>query len=275
MTVDVVTARTPGRAPKLNPARARAFCDAVGVGLPQYVAASRAGLGRRTCEMYVRKGRDAEAELDRLLDRLDPDTWEAFEALDDSTPSDPSWPDRGWPALSQRDEAALALLAPREVLYVRFLREVEKAWANFEARNVALVQEAARGYDVEETVEEYEQPDGGGQPVLVKRTIRKRRERSWQAAMTLLERRIPDRWSQTRRHQVTGAAGGPLEVDAPAGARMPDDLEPAARDANTAEVLSVLAAALDPDTAAQVVHGEPIEDAELVDDGGGEEEGDA
>jgi hypothetical protein len=32
----------------------------------------------------------------------------------------------------------------------------------------------------------------------------------WQALMTLLERRFPDRWSRGERREITGAGGGPV-----------------------------------------------------------------
>lgn len=36
---------------------------------------------------------------------------------------------------------------------------------------------------------------------------------NWQAAMTYLERKFPDRWGRRERHEHTGAGGGPIAVD--------------------------------------------------------------
>ena len=68
---------------------------------------------------------------------------------------------------------------PAEEKYVRFLDAVEKALADSEIRDVAIVAKAAT--------------------------------ENWQAAAWKLERRNPGKWGRVR-HEVTGKDGGPVEV---------------------------------------------------------------
>jgi len=35
----------------------------------------------------------------------------------------------------------------------------------------------------------------------------------WKAAMTWMERKFPDLWSRGERREITGAGGGPVEVN--------------------------------------------------------------
>lgn len=67
----------------------------------------------------------------------------------------------------------------REEKYVRFLDAIEKALADGEIRDVAIVAKAAT--------------------------------ENWQAAAWKLERRNPGRWGRVR-HEITGKDGGPVEV---------------------------------------------------------------
>lgn len=247
-----------GRTPKLNPDRAQRFCEAISIGLPRVTASARAGVTASATEKYVKRGRRAIAALEDTVDRLDHEAWALLESMDDTPPATPARAGQ-WPPMSERDEALLLLVPELDRIYVRFVREVEKAWAAFEARNVALIQEAAQGYEVEEVTEEW-----GADGNLIRRTVRTKTERSWQAAMTLLERRMPDRYSQLRRHEITGSGGGPLEVDA-AVAHIPVDV--AARDAQTLAMLEVLAAI----PGALSANGHVVEDAEVVEDTDGDQ----
>lgn len=36
----------------------------------------------------------------------------------------------------------------------------------------------------------------------------------WRAAITYLERKFPERWGKRERHELSGPAGGPIQVDA-------------------------------------------------------------
>ena len=43
-------------------------------------------------------------------------------------------------------------------------------------------------------------------------TVNLASQQQWQAAMTLLERRWPQRWARIERHEQTGEGGGPIVV---------------------------------------------------------------
>lgn len=66
--------------------------------------------------------------------------------------------------------------------YVEFSDAVEKALAEAEIRDVAIIAKAA--------------------------------EEHWQAAAWRLERKFPERWGRKDRHEITGRDGGPIEVEA-------------------------------------------------------------
>jgi transposase len=69
-----------------------------------------------------------------------------------------------------------------DVIYREFREAVEKAKADAEVRDVALIDRAAA--------------DG-----------------NWQAAAWKLERKFPNRWGRVNRTEVTGADGGALKVE--------------------------------------------------------------
>jgi len=68
-----------------------------------------------------------------------------------------------------------------EVPYVKFSREIQQALAFAEVRLATSVSKAA--------------------------------EENWIAAMTMLERRYPERWSRMQRSEISGAGGGPVRID--------------------------------------------------------------
>lgn len=67
-------------------------------------------------------------------------------------------------------------------IYSEFLEAVEKAKADSEVRDVALIEKAAT--------------DG-----------------SWQAAAWKLERKFPQKWGRVTRTEITGAEGKPISVE--------------------------------------------------------------
>jgi len=71
--------------------------------------------------------------------------------------------------------------------YSHFVRAVEEALTEFEARNAAIINQMAQGTEAAT-------PD-------------------WKAAMTLLERRRPQTWAKTEKHEVTGQGGGPVRYE--------------------------------------------------------------
>jgi len=43
--------------------------------------------------------------------------------------------------------------------------------------------------------------------------VRRAGKTNWQAAMTFLERRFPERWARTERHEHSGPDGKPIQLD--------------------------------------------------------------
>ena len=74
-----------------------------------------------------------------------------------------------------------------EPIYVEFLEATERARAVSEMRNVQIVQNAAMGDDDKD-------PD-------------------WRAASWFLERAFPRKWGRQERVELSGAEGGPINVN--------------------------------------------------------------
>lgn len=230
-----VARRSAGRPSKLTPQRHRIIVDAVAMGLDWKVAAAYAEVSQSSIEHWRRWGANAWLVLSDVLADLDPAEWDRIEGL----PDDPT-PDRRPTA---RDLALEEHVPERDRPYLRLFRAVERARAEFELRNIALVQEAAAGYDAveETTVEEHDE-----QGRVVRRTVTRKvkPQRFWAAAMTLLERRFPERYAQVSRHEVAGFHGGPIEttVSSPDGGPIEvlHNLTGSTRDERTAAILSIL-----------------------------------
>lgn len=83
--------------------------------------------------------------------------------------------------------------------YVRFMEKFKRAAIHGELEKLKLVNEAAIGgvpvQEVKTTVKVH--PKTGKEIVLSKETKMKTTLPNWQAAMTLLERRYPERWGRT------------------------------------------------------------------------------
>lgn len=92
-----------------------------------------------------------------------------------------NWLDRGRRELSRQQNDH----EPREdeQIYVDFLESVEKARSRAEVQSVALIRKAAM-------------------------------EGTWQAAAWFLERSYPRKWGRMDRHEVTGAEGGAIQLQA-------------------------------------------------------------
>ena len=90
-----------------------------------------------------------------------------------------AWRARGQTELDRQDRGEKA--RPSEALFLDFLEATKKGEAEAENRAVLMVQNAM--------------------------------PTNWQAAMTYLERRFPDRWGRRDRREITGAEGGPIRVD--------------------------------------------------------------
>lgn len=101
-------------------------------------------------------------------------------------------------------------LTPNQARYAEFLDALETAEAEAEAIRVGIVQRAAEGgYTVTETTTE----ERNGR-VVKRTTTTKVAMPAWQAAAWQLERRRPHKFGRRQAVEVTGAEGGPLQVDA-------------------------------------------------------------
>jgi len=80
-----------------------------------------------------------------------------------------------------------------EIPYLKFTQSVQQALAFAEARLATSVSRAA--------------------------------EENWVAAMTLLERRWPERWSRVQRSEISAPGGGPVQVDLGLRRRVMEEIE--------------------------------------------------
>lgn len=90
--------------------------------------------------------------------------------------------------------------------YREFAKSVKVASAKAEMKALKLVMDAAKPQDFALTEK------GTAYPVVVSETGPNKLPGQWQASMTFLERRFPDRWKRTERQENTGANGGAIEV---------------------------------------------------------------
>jgi hypothetical protein len=104
-----------------------------------------------------------------------------------------SWLDRGRKEQARRDEYPNDPNPKNEEKYVEFLESVEKARARAEVQSVALIRKAAI--------------DG-----------------TWTAAAWFLERSHPRRWGRMDRHEVAGAEGGAIQVEAVSAKALEDKI---------------------------------------------------
>lgn len=118
---------------------------------------------------------------------------------------------------TQRREHGIPSQASQEP-YVAFFASYARARVEAEHRHRRNVERIAMGGQVVEEREEVA-PDGS------KVTIRKMSIGDWRASAFYLERVAPTRWGRRQSIEVTGADGGPVQVDASAGARLAARLE--------------------------------------------------
>lgn len=104
--------------------------------------------------------------------------------------------------------------------FIHFVLTVEKAISDFELENLAAISVEAVGHPVTETttVEKvlYERVDEQNvRETLVERTTttRTKQSKSWLAAMTLLDRCLPNQYARTIRQEISGGSGQPVQLD--------------------------------------------------------------
>ena len=92
-----------------------------------------------------------------------------------------AWLDRGRKERARLAASSRAKPRASETPFVEFLEAIQKAQADAETRNVALIAKAAQ-------------------------------EGTWTAAAWWLERKYPERWGRKDRHEVTGKDGNDITI---------------------------------------------------------------
>lgn len=192
-----------GRPTKLTPQRMQRVLDSIEAGNSISVAAKSAGLGSRTLDRYLERGRAVDAEVQSMLDAFDPHS-----QLDDFDKLDPA--DR---------RATLFALLPHvpenEHVYWELVEGFNGARAAAEERAIAIIRETGAGYHATEKRTTTKQVlDKAGKVVTLTQTVEvERYERDWRAEAWWLERVFPDKYGRTDRLALTGADGGPVSVE--------------------------------------------------------------
>jgi hypothetical protein len=184
----------PARKPtKLTPSMVALICAALRTSNNATLATQHARIARRTYTDWCTRGR---AQLAEYLDaHADVDPGQV--TLDD---------------------------APFEELpYLHFLLATEKAKADFELENLALIGQAAAGVP-EKTTTTSTKIDREGNTIETTTVTVERVTRHWQAGAWLLERTNPSDYGLRNRVEVTGEGGGPVQIDASPGLRLAAEL---------------------------------------------------
>lgn len=196
-----------GRRVRLTPQAHEDVVNGLVAGATQKIAALNAGLSERSFQRYLARGLAAETALRDALTRTDPET---RARLDDVQPADLNPEDPDDQALAEE----LGTYVPEdERRYWHFWHDVENAISRAKMRNLAVVNRAATGYDVQTektTTRKYRNGETHTETVVTKT-----RRFEWTAAAWWLERRFPEEFGRLTRTEITGAGGGPLEVAGP------------------------------------------------------------
>ena len=242
-----VRQRVSGTPSKLTDETATSIIESVSVGLTWAQAAIWAGVHRATLVEWRKRGQEAWAQVAKAVEAMSPEELDALEAHDDTR--DPASPY----GFTDRDIALEHYCDPVLVPFLRLWRNIERAQVAFERRGIATMQEFGRGF-VEEESQTVTELDEKGKVVKTVTTTRRKPVRSWQAHAWLLERRIPERYSQLSRHEHSGIGGEAIELEV---VQTPEQrllgMSDVDRDARTAEILRIMADA-------------ELLDAEVVDD---------
>lgn len=198
--------RSPNR---LTPERHRRIVDALATGSTFAVAAQHGQVGMNSLRRWLDRGRAADLLLRDTIDALPEHVREELAALSDVRP--PVRPDVPLPA-SPYEVAMLAYIVEPDRTSWRLWKDTEMAVASFEVTNLALIEEAGRGYDAPETITT-DKFDKDGR--LIERTVvvREKRLRYWNALAWLLERRFPERYARHTTTELTGPGGQPLQIE--------------------------------------------------------------
>ncbi len=121
-----------------------------------------------------------------------------------------TWMRRGRRELDRLEAGSSAAPDAEERLYADFWQAVDQAVGALEARNVRIIEEAAKGGG--ELIETITVLDASGEPARKTAKV-KIAKPEWQAAKWLLERRFPGRWGKPRLETRQDQEAGP-EPDA-------------------------------------------------------------
>jgi hypothetical protein len=177
------------------------------IGNTDEMAAEAAHLGRRTLYDWLARGREADARIGAASLDIASEELERVNGLPQA----------------ERDRYLLDLagIAERDRDMYRLFRDVGFARAQNAEREMANITDVARGYTYEEVREErWDQINREGEVVRLSKTVTIRRhERDWRAAAWKLEHSpvLKDLYARSMmtRMEVTGAQGGPVQIDSP------------------------------------------------------------
>jgi hypothetical protein len=133
----------------------------------------------------------------------------AAESVGVSTRTVQRWRSRGYEALVARE--AGEPVDESELPYLRLYEQSEQAHAQGVVHNLALIAKSARGGTViEETTRTYRDAETG--EIVTEKSVR-RSPPDWRAAAWMLERIGGPEFVRSPQVQVTGANGGPVQIE--------------------------------------------------------------
>lgn len=187
------------RPPRLTPDRESRLVDSIRAGNTMAAAAETAGLGERTVFRYMARGETADRALNQHLNTLTPTRRAVLDRWNDE----------------QTARYLTRHIPGPERIYWQLWQAVMRARAESEERAVAIIREVGLGYEAPETVVEERDvlaKDGTVITLRTRRTIT-RHVRDWRAEAWWLERQRRDEFGRAERVEVTGAEGGPVQVE--------------------------------------------------------------
>lgn len=194
--------------PRLTPTVHQRVVDAILSGATIQVAARHGGVGLNSARRWIDRGRDTDLRVRARINDGPVEVANRINSLDDIRPRatalDPA-------PRSPYELAVLEHVEPEHRTCWVFWIDIERAHAQFEVTNLALIEEAGRGYEANETTV-VEKLDGEGNITQRTTTIVTKRVRYWQALAWLLERKYPERYARRTVTELVGADGGPIQT---------------------------------------------------------------
>lgn len=179
---------------KLTADRTQRICDSIVAGNSLAVAAKAGGIGARTLDRYLERGRAAESEVSAALDEQTAQFLDLLDTLDADARTAAIW------------ELVGKSVPENERVYWHFLQDFDQARAAAEERAIGVIREAGYGYDATETrtvTKDHVRKDGTIVSLKTVTTIT-RYERDWRAEAWWLERVFPQKYGRADRAAVAG-----------------------------------------------------------------------